>query len=75
MRQFLREIRFAITDAWKSRGGRKLPVDDSLARTLKESSHVTRGGGNSSAPSNKAAQIMADGAENYTKSFKNDGAS
>ncbi len=69
MRQFLKEVRFAIVDGWKSRGRRKLPVDHTLARTLKESSHVTRGGGNSSAPSNKAAEIMAEGAQNYVKSF------
>ena len=70
MRQFLTEIRFAIVDAWKSRGRRKLPVDHTLARTLKETSHVTRAGGNSSTPNTKATEIMADGAESYVKSFK-----
>ena len=69
MRQFLREIRFAIVDGWKSRGRRKLPVDHSLARTIKETSHVTGGhGGSSLSPRSPQVDQMAAGAENYAKS-------
>lgn len=73
MRQFLTEIRFAIVDAWKSRGGRKIAVDDSLARTLKEASHVSGGGGGAgaagAAPRSAQVEQMVAGADNYVKSF------
>ena len=70
MSTFLKEIRFAIVDAWKSRGGRKIPVDDSLARTLKDASHATRGGSHGAAGRTAPSHIARDGAENYTKSFE-----
>ena len=73
MRQFLKEVRFAIVDAWRSRGRRKLPVDDSLARTLKDASHATRAGSMGAAGRTNPSMIATDGAERYAKSFE-DGA-
>ncbi|MEM9466018.1 MAG: hypothetical protein AAGA90_11630 [Actinomycetota bacterium] len=69
MRQFLKEIRFAIVDAWRSRGRRKLPVDDALARTIKESSHVTRSGAMGSSGRTNPSRIARDGADDYIRSF------
>lgn len=74
MRQFLTEIRFAIVDAWKSRGRRKIAADHTLARTLKEASHVSGGGGGAgaagAAPRSAQVDQMVSGADNYVKSFE-----
>ena len=71
MRQFLKELRFAIVDGWRSRGGRTLPVDDSLARTIRESSHVCGGhGGNSVAPRSAQIDAMVAGNDQYVRSFE-----
>jgi hypothetical protein len=72
MRTFLKEVRFAIKDAWQSRGRKKLPVDDSLARTVKDASHATRAGSMGAAGRTNPSVIATDGAENYTNSFKDD---
>ena len=70
MSNFLKEIRFMIRDAWSTRGTPKGEVDHSLARTIKESSHVTRAGGHGSAWRTNAQRVAENGAENYVKSFK-----
>ncbi len=69
MRTFLKTIKFLIVDGWQSRGGAHIPVDDSLARTIKETSHVTRGSGAASAPRGRHLKQAIDGHRNYQKSF------
>ncbi len=70
MTHFLKEIRFMIRDAWATRGTPKGEVDHSLAKTIKESSHVTRAGGRGSAWRTNAQRHAQAGADNYVKSFK-----
>ena len=43
MKAFLRDVRFMIRDAWQSRGGHKIPADDTLARTIRDSTVTARG--------------------------------
>lgn len=59
-----------IRDAWSTRFTPKGDVDDSLARTIKETSHVTRLGGHGSAWRTNAERHAQAGATNYVKSFK-----
>lgn len=70
MTNFLnKEIRFMIRDAWSTRSTPKGEVDHSLARTIRESSHVNRhgtGGGFRTS----AQRHVENGAGNYVKSFK-----
>jgi hypothetical protein len=76
MRQFLKEVRFAIVDGWKSRGTRRTSAQEAaLTRTLRESSHVSAGGGPGGgaagmAPRSPQFDQMVKGADNYAKSFK-----
>ena len=43
MKAFLKDLRFMVRDAWQSRGGRKIPADDTLARTIRDSTATARG--------------------------------
>ncbi len=70
MRNYLKEFRFRIKDAWQSRGQNKR-IDTSLARTIRESSHVA--GRGAVAPRSQQADRMVQGADDYVKSFKSEG--
>ncbi len=68
MRNHIEEFKFRIKDAWQSRGQNKL-VDTSIARTIRESSHVA-GRGSGVAPRGPQTDRMVEGADAYVKSFR-----
>ena len=74
MREFWASLRFWITDTFASRG-KAIQAPDSLAKTIKDASHVRGGGpGGSGGLANSSGEAIlkqaADGHEAYQKSFK-----
>jgi hypothetical protein len=74
MRELWSSLKFWITDTYASRG-HAINAPDSLARTIKDASHVRGGaagggGGLSRAASEEVLKHAAEGHENYQKSFE-----
>lgn len=72
MRNVLRELKFMIKDLM-SGGYRRTDYDDPLKKTLRDSTHTAYGNNGGSGFSNNDAALnkIADGSEQYAKSFKN----
>ena len=58
---------FAIKDWWQSRKESK-PAPNEIARVVRETSHT--GGGRTPVATTEALDQMADGADDYLKSFE-----
>ena len=69
MRSLIRFVKLLFRPA--SAYPRRPKAPDSLARTLKDSTHVRGGdGGMMRASTEQQHKVVAEGHENYTKSFK-----
>jgi len=63
-------MKFWVKDSFASRGN-AVRVDDSLAKTIKETSHVRGGIVNPNVSSEDQLQIIVKGNDAYRNSFKN----
>lgn len=74
MREIWSSLKFWIKDLWESRG-HAIPASDSMAKTIKDASHVRGGGpGGSGGLAHSSGEAVlkqaAEGHESYQKSFK-----
>ena len=64
----MQSIMFSVKDWWASRKDAR-PAPDELARVINESSH-SASGRTATSPSDRAMEQMAEGADDYLKSFE-----